>query len=204
VWVSTDDQEIADLCRYHGADIMFRRYQDDDETGGWVPIWEWHQRMMDAGELQSEDRQINRLCTTPHLLPHDLDGFLDQFDRGEKMYGFQDVTVGAELRTHVITRKIVPNVSIGIPDASTHNDYGIVTHLAFLGGGYVRDQHPNPKGPDRPQGDPKPVVDKIHYYKVHPWQMQDLDTEEEWEFGELVMEHYILKGRSWEEVYGGV
>jgi hypothetical protein len=33
------------------------------------------------------------------------------------------------------------------------------------------------------------------YILIEEWQEHDVDTLEEWEYAELAMEHYILKGR---------
>jgi len=50
-------------------------------------------------------------------------------------------------------------------------------------------------------GLPKGTCNEHCFINIEPFQVQDLDTLHEFEMGELVMEHYILKGRSMDEVY---
>ena len=203
VWVSTDGDEIAEYAKSLGAHVMIRGYQDTDETSGSVPVQECVDRLFASGHLVDDDLVICRLCTTPHLLPHDVDNFMRTFQKRRLDYGFEGMSAGAETRTHICSRVLVPGLSIGIPEATCHNDYSIAHHLAFIGVNLAKHFRAKKPYPNDGQGPPPKAFSPLNYYSVNEWQMQDVDTPEEWEFAELVAEHYILKGRTPEEVYCG-
>jgi len=208
VWVSTDCEEIADIVEPLGAQVMYRDYQDTDLTSGSVPVQEWACRMMEHHDADPASMCITRLCTTPTLRPGDVDDFMRCYYDFHERYGAKGIGVGAPCRTHIVSRRIVPGVDIHIPEATCHNDFSIMHHLAFMG---VQPLHTFAEGADyyydgqaMVMRDPEPMppakFSPGYCYEVEEWQMQDVDTRAEWEFAEVIMEHYILKGRG-PEIY---
>jgi len=204
VWVSTDSDEIESLAHQYGAKVFRRKYVDEEHTPGWVPVREWTLWADKKGIIDSRGTVITRLCTTPHLMPTDIDKCMEMFWYNKGVYGSHNIGMAAPTRTHVVSRKVAPGISMHIPEATCHNDWSIIHHLAFCSITYCAKSLRDAKGlvDDNPDTRLNAGHRPGYYYPVHDWQMQDCDTEEEWEFGELIMEHYILKGRTAEEVYG--
>ncbi len=201
VWVSTEDRRVAALAIKHGAKVHWRGYADNDETPAFVPVDEWIKKMFAEELIADDDGVIVRLCTTPHLKPNDVDQFTDMFWLNLATYNARGLGVGAEARTHICSRKIARGVDEGIPEATCHNDSSIVHHLTFMGMMRARALAGH-EAVDKPDTVNTEGPNLSYYYTFDEWQFQDCDTMAEWEFGELVMEHYILKGRTAEEVYG--
>ena len=200
-WVTTESQQVAEVSEHYGAKVMFRGYQDNDFTPGTIPMQEAVKRLLDDGVIGLDDSVICRLCTTPHLLPGDVDRCVAQYEWLFSL-GYRGLGVAARLRTHIISKWIGPGqyVSIG-REWQAHNDYSILKHLAFIG--------IQPASALLPTDEPIPLVGNVtksvgHFVEVQPWQMQDMDTFDEWEMGELVANHYILKGKDMMEVYSEV
>ncbi len=208
VWVSTDTDEIARIAEFYGAKVMMRNYVDEVHTIGTVPVYEWVRRMVANGDLALDDMVITRLCTTPTLLPWDIDNAITMWRDLNKRYGAQGIAMKAEIRTFCPSRKVVDNISRDLPeDCFCENSGEILFGFACFGLGYVeplwggatnnqeflekRARESYHKG-DHPRD---------FYYKVHHWQMQDVDTQEEWDLAEVIAEHYILKGRDMLDVY---
>ena len=200
VYVTTDDHAIGAYAEGLGARVIYRRYQDTNATSGSVPVKEAITRLLNEGTIELTTPLITRLCTTPTLLPHDLDGMVDLYWHNIEKYGVNGLSCGAPCRTHIVSRQVVPGVSVSIPEATCHNDNSIVHHLSFASVQLASTM----LGHKDPDVDPnaKPFRG-CYFYSFQEWQMQDCDTEEEWEFAEVVAEHYILKGRTVEEVYYG-
>ncbi len=199
VWVTTDDDEIARVSEEYGARVMFRNYKDDDETPGTVPVRKCLDRLMASGEVAEGDLFAARLCTTPHLLPHDLDTAAQTYETLRWRHGDINLGVGAKLRTFRAWGRIADNIGVNLPEeGQCNNDYSIVRVLAFLG---IQPARRWIETTDPSRAEPPPSLRAAFYYEFQPWQMQDLDTPDEWEFGELVAEHYILKGRDMLNVY---
>ena len=198
VWVSTDSNTIGTYAESLGARVKYRGYKDELHTPGGVPIRELAYHLKTLGVLVDDTPIIGRLCTTPHLLPDDIDKMYAMWQKNEKRYGVKGIGVGATARTHIISRQVVPGVGVMIPEATCHNDNSIVHHLAFMGVQYAETLFDRP-----PDYDPNAAPFTANYfYPMHEWQFQDCDTPEEWELGEVIAEHYILKGKTPEEVYG--
>lgn len=88
VWVSTDDLEIAEVAKAHGAEVPFIRPANlSDHYCGTIPVIahaiEW---------AQSNDLEINAVCciyaTAPMIDPHDLKAALGILDQSEYDYVF--------------------------------------------------------------------------------------------------------------------
>jgi hypothetical protein len=106
----------------------------------------------------------------------------------------------SEERTIAIGVRIGPNLMrhvtqcVNIPSA--YADTGtILIGKSIMSASYVQAYYREPVPPHMRR-------DVGYYMDVAGWQMQDMDTPEEMELGEVLFEHYCLKGRTPEEVYG--
>lgn len=189
VWVSTENKLIADVCERRGAHIKWREYEDTHETTGGVPIQECADYLGEKGQLENGDIVVVHLCTYPVLQPFDIDrlimallSFTDLTDREVGQVSYQ-----VPRRTMIVNKKIAPGQTAGITTMGL-NDYSILTNAgSCTSAGWAN----NFLG-----GKAKPGS----FIPLKPWQDHDVDTYEEWEFAELAMEHYILKGKG-EQVY---
>lgn len=200
VWVTTDDKEVADITERYGGKVMYRRYKDTDETNGSVPINECAQRLVGeeyAAKLD-EDWCMVQLPTSPVMIPGDFDRMIEHFQalRVLSKNPVPHLGCGAPIRTHIIGRRVMEDRVYGIPEATTHNDYGIINRAVCLGVMTFQYLLYPPPAPEQ-----EPALPQMGYFhELKHWQLQDVDTEEEWTIGEAVMEAMILRGRG-ESVY---
>jgi Fe2+ transport system protein FeoA len=204
IWVTTDSDEIREISEGYGANVLMRDYEDTDETPGGVPVENCCRRLVEMGVAEETDMQITRLCTTPTLLPGDSDRAIERWRWFHENFGAEGIGMAAELRTFHSQRKVVDGISRAInlsfpglgADHQSENNYGIVQNLAFWSMNRVAvamgKTTPDPFRGWHPHA---------YYYNLHPWQMQDVDTQEEFTLAEVIAEHYILKGRDMIEVY---
>lgn len=205
VWVSTDSEEIADVARYYGAQVMMRDYVDEEHTGGYVPVWEFLRRRLESGDIAMDDIVMCRLCTTPGLLPDDIDNMYAQFLDFRERFGCGGMGVGCERRTMDLNRKVVPGIHRRIDkDTRSENNYAVVESLAFMSIQYVYNTiEPTAEVKEQRGKDSYYAGEHPHsyYYNFQPWQWHDVDTLQEFEIAELETEYFLLKGRDMLEVY---
>lgn len=193
VWVSTDSDEIAAAVEPYGAHVMFRNYEDTEETPGTIPVLETITRLGDR--IGDDDIILIHLCTSPVLKPDDFDRLamalrsMQYFSKGN----IASITFRVEHRTIIASHKAAQGRGVA-PTLFSDNDYDIITTKACTSanmGLYMKRQ----AAVDQAYRDMwKQDVDGM-YIPLEEWQEHDVDTLEEWEYAELAMEHYILKGR---------
>ncbi len=203
VWVSTDNDEIAEIADTYGAQVMVRGYKDTYMTSAATPVSECVNRLYEMNEIVSNDIVVFRQCTTPTLLPGDVSKAVSQFVSYADLYAAKIQAVGAEMRTVSMTRKVVSGISRALPlDCRCENNYQIVDTKAFLAVMNVATaMEPFEVIYNRPAEQYEGEHPTMFYYPVEPWQMTDVDTHEDFEWAELVAAHYILKGRDMVDVY---
>lgn len=207
-WVTSDSEEILEYAMSLGAEPFKRRYQDTDDTGGWVPVFEIIGSLYTRGVIAADDCVVTRFCTTPTLLPHDTDESIRMYRRAHADFGVEGIGCASEFRTLITSKRLCNydngGISKGIPpEYHCHNNYRIVRHLAFLGTGSARGALTGPPPPEvahlfpgfKPLTIDHEVPDFGIYYRFNEWAMTDVDTEEEFDFAQLVMENYVLKGK---------
>ncbi len=172
---------------------MYREHTDTHETPAGVPVQNALARLVEDDVITDESWMISRLCPVPCLLPGDLD---------RHMARFQEILRWGQ---HV---KIVGQCAI-----LRHERFGtrIAEGLAYFRND-PRDERQSVKvlsgvsvstvGLYRNWFEEDCMTRYLTYFhEYQPWQLQDVDTAREWEFAELVAEHYILKGRDMVDVY---
>ena len=184
VLITTDSPEIEAVVKPYGARVMYRGYQDTDETNGTVPVTEAVERLRDNGEVADDDLFIVHLGPFVVLKPQDFDrlvmAFLSYRDSSPVEIGAG--TFRAVYRTLGAIRIIGPGETAG-RQFHCINDYSIAaTHGCCTSVAWAKDYGVKTGKQSR-------------YVAIEPWQDHDVDTLPEWEYAELAMEHYILKGR---------
>jgi len=195
VYMSTDDDEIAEISERYGAEIIRRPdWPDADLASGGRPtrhaIGVIKERFGDEFDLLA-----SLMPTVPCRLPGDMDRIITAYH--ERNVG--SLEIQGRPREVLIFEETEPGFSRPV---LTSENYGYLTY-----GGQCHVRTPErymaeslPEGEDHDE--------QIHasagYYgpdwnrpfiEVEAWQGVDCDTLEEFEFAEVVMEHYILKGR---------
>jgi CMP-N-acetylneuraminic acid synthetase len=197
VYVSTDDDEIEAISKKYGAEVIRRPdWPDADLASATRPLLHATRILMERfGD--AFNTMVCMLPTRPLVLPGDIDRAIqEKTDSGEPNIVF----LKPERQT-VVYKKL--------------NKYRARTaifakHYEYLSGGpgfnvtspryslRCAEIQVEVTGDDTDKtADAKYAEggDDITYIPCEYWQYADTDTAEEFEFGEVLMEHYILKGR---------
>lgn len=206
VIVSTQDDRIADIAEGLGAEVFWRQYEDTDETSGSIPVFEWRDSFRESGRIGPDDIVVTHWAPNCIMLPGDIDRLVSLLQYFHELsgggceslgLGATEYTMGISWRTGPNMRKHVMNcinIDVRAGNAFSSGLGAIVIAKGIVSAAYIK-QWDHGKAPVYWQGG-----GPGYYMDVEPWQMQDMDTPEEMEFGEVVMEHFILKGRG-DQVY---
>lgn len=188
-WITTDSEEIAEAVRPYGAQVMFRNYKDDHETSGTVPLMECFHRLHADGVITEDDIFVTHLCTYPVLRAHDIDRLVMALQTIQyfKTENITSIGFRIEHKTLIVNKKVEPGLGGGHTIVG-HNDYSVLTNKCCTSSAWARCYITGQHGEGR-------------YIPLELWQDHDVDTLPEWEFAELCMEGYILKGRGKEAYY---
>jgi CTP:molybdopterin cytidylyltransferase MocA len=201
VFVTTDDDEIEMVAKQYGADVIRRPdWPDANEAAANRPF-------IHAIEILNKlypgkyDTILTILPTTPLNKPNDMDDAIEAY----RKFGADVVTPFRLMRETVIKKRL--------------NDFRFRNHLfskkyEYLGeaGGwnvcspewYLQTQKNLPsdldKDLDKMASSQEMNYGEGYYIPMEQWQYADTDTLEEFEMAELIMEHFILKGK-WCDAY---
>lgn len=192
VWVSTDDDEIEAISIAYGAHVVRRpEWPDADQAAGNRPFI--HAVNFLLGKYGDDfDTFLSILPTTPLNKPQDFDVGIRQFR--ELRPDWTGPLINK--RETVILQKTLDCVGRMVLFDKDHHFLGeaggwIVTtpkwYLNFNSRFSDMDEWLNDVAN-------WPCIER-YYFPVECWQYSDVDTAEEFEFAELIMEHYVLKGR---------
>lgn len=192
VYVTTDDDEMEQIALKYGAKVIRRPYWEDaDAASANRPIYHAVKKIKE--EHPELDTFIYLMATDPLNKPDDLDKAIDMFYK-----------IGADTLSPFIKQretyiyKVTSNSMVRLVLADNKYHYGTMS------GGwcittpewFINYYESLPSDLDSVLVNPE-VWPSIETYVYHTelWQYADVDTQEEFEFGELLMEHYILKGQ---------
>jgi CMP-N,N'-diacetyllegionaminic acid synthase len=190
VYVITDDMEIAWVSRNYGAEVIMQPewMASKKPHGGMAVMY----ALSEAAKSDPVEIMVSMLCTNPLVKPGDIDTGIQFYHE----LGVDSIGPLQPMREIVLTRKTGPNT--GRTEILSKNyeylreggNWGVTNAQKALDG-KVYDE--NYKWTD-------PTTDEFtpgdcHYFPVEIWQYADTDTAEEFEMAEVLMEHYILKGR---------
>lgn len=201
VIVSTESEEIAAVAEELGAEVFMRQYKDDDATPGGVPFFEVLDSLLAKGRVTKEDIVVSAWAPNCLLRPGDTDRMVRTLMHlNRQTFGAcESLPLRSEERTISIDVRIGPNQAkhvincINIP--ANYSDTGtILIGKSITSASYIKMYYREPAPVHLQRG-------VTYYMDVEGWQMQDMDTPEEMELGEVLMNHYVLKGREGLEVY---
>jgi len=199
VWLSTDDDEIAAIGEEYGAQIIRRPdWPDANEASAARPlihamrlIQDWHPDF---------DLSVSILPTGPVRKPEDIDRLVTLWrDTG----GDPHCTHGYP-EPQIFLRKEVPSGGFVAAVFSKNYDYWRHHgHAAVLSPERYYREFGKKDLDAKADADLLAAIEAgevseknaCYYSAIERWQVQDTDTAEEFEFAEVVMEHYLLKGR---------
>lgn len=190
VYVITDDMEIAWVSRNYGAEVIMQPdwMANKKPHGGMAVMY----ALSETAKQDPVDIMVSMLCTNPLVKPGDLDA-------GILLYhalGGATIQALQPMREIVLTRKTGPNsgrteiLSKDYEYLREGGNWGVTNARKALDG-KVYDE--NYEWADPTMGEFQPS--ECYYLPTEIWQYADTDTAEEFEMAEVLMEHYILKGR---------
>lgn len=191
VYVSTDDDEIADISRSYRAEVIRRPdWPDADQVAANRPFIH---AITEIGKVYGEEFKevLTILPTTPLNMPGDFDAAIECY----RNHGCDRVSPLIPQRETVLYKRMT----------ATKARFDLMSkHYKYLGeaGGWVVT---SPKWYLTYAGEISDLDSDLNnmdnwscretsYWEAQYWQYADVDTLEEFQLAELLMEHYILKG----------
>jgi len=192
VYVTTDDDEMEQIALKYGAKVIRRPYWEDaDAASANRPIYHAVKKIKE--EHPELDTFIYLMATDPLNKPDDLDKAIDMFYK-----------IGADTLSPFIKQretyiyKVTSNSMVRLVLADNKYHYGTMSGgwCVTTPEWFINYYESLPSDLDSVLVNPE-VWPSIETYVYHTelWQYADVDTQEEFELGEIIMEHYILKGQ---------
>ena len=200
VYLTTDDDEIAEIGEHYGAEIIRRPdWPDADMVGAGRPISHALQTLIDRGEIKDDDISVHKLPTSPIVKPGQIDQIVAFFQRRRsKTAGTfikqRETAIAKVLEWDVARWEIWDKKYRYCIEGPQIN---VCTPTFYLDtAGKIVDDH------DSVTDDRVGWGDAAREFQVglwaEPWQAFEVDTADEFALAEVVMEHMILKGRGME------
>ncbi len=206
-YLTTDNEEIAEIGREYGAEIIWRDYDEEKQAPANVPFCHAIRKIQKDENLGIV---VCALPTSPTRLPNDFD---DMIKLKNKMKS-------KEMSANVPHQEANEWEIIG-PNMLRIAFWNKTGKYATGGGGmcaYDADYYIDVCDMDDDFWTWEQIVElkqKNHkaalwfyrdfpYYPLKIWQAEDIDYQDEFDFVQLIMQHYILKGRGieiYEEYY---
>jgi hypothetical protein len=197
-YVSTDDEEIANMSQDYGAEIIWRDYEEASRAPANVPYCHAMRKLKAERDLTEV---VCLLPTSPTRLPEDIDNII----RKRREMGFYEISVmlphneaneseiiGDHLCKAVLWDKTgryvtgaggtaVYDVNHYLETADFDIDFWTWEQMIEL-------KQKNHAGANF-------FFRDVPYYPVKVWQQFDIDYKDEFELIQVLMNHYILKGK---------
>jgi len=205
-YVTTDSEEVAKVSEKYGAEIIWRDFKEQPDTPATVAIC--HAIRKIKGMYPDFTEMLSLLPTAPTRLPDQLDNMIrlkHKIGWGEMttMYPHQEANEYEIVDEHFCkiafwdkTGKYV--TAAGATSVYDANHYLETSKFADNTTEEVTDfwtweqiKELEQKGHIKARA----ALRTLGFYPVKIWQQFDIDYQEEFEFLEVIMEHYILKGK---------
>ena len=205
-YVSTDSEEVARVGEKYGAQIIWRDFKEHETTPATVPMC--HAIRKIKGMEPELKVIINLLSTAPCRLPDDIDNMI----RLKNKLGTREVTVMFPhteanefeiVGDHLCKCVFYDKTGKYVTGSGAGSVYDADYYLEMCAFGDTTEE----KVDDFTTWEKIQEMKRtghiaaraferiIPYYPVKIWQQPDIDYQEEFEFLEVIMEHYILKGK---------
>lgn len=198
VFVSTDDDEIEEISKSYGAMVIRRpKWLDADQAAANRPIN--HALQVINAEWGSKfDCLVTMLATTPLNLPNDIDKGIDIY----RKTGADMLRPLIPKRETVLLRKTHPFVARTEIFDKNYTFLSEGPSWNICSPNWYLAMNMNQSDLDSVLNNPNNWAKcETYFIEAKYWQYADVDTAEEFEFAEVLMEHYILKGRGMDVYY---
>lgn len=198
VYLSTDDDEIQSVAERYGAEVIRRPdWPDADQVSGTRPMA--HMVELLAAKYGPEfDTVVTMLPTKPLVLPNQIDSLI----MARRNYGLDNIAYVCPERQVIVFKKLserrmrlvifdkayghlIDGLGFNATSPNWYLNYFVPAQIEMAG-------DETDKSADRKTAE---GGTEGYFLLAENWQHADVDTAPEFEFAELVMEHYILKGR---------
>ena len=193
VYVSTDDDEIDAVAKKYGAYVIRRpEWTNPNEVAGNVPF-EHAIKTLQERYGPDFNEVVTILPTVPLIKPEDIDNLV----RRRREIGADRISPIIVNRETCLYKLLSKNhASLAIFDKGYKYGTQIGGIVATTPECYLAFNSEVSSLLDVFLNDPNNWSSKEYYWvPAEYWQYADTDTKEEFEFAEIVMEHYILKGK---------
>ena len=213
VWLTTDDAEIADIGKQHGAMIIERPgWMSDDKYSGGVPVEHAMAHIRDRGNV---DLVLCVMGNCPLRLPGDIDRVIEVYENtppapdGVLKSVLPCARLGHSMVMHDIGghgaqkdlidktgRTLIYGAGVDLmswEDKWTDN----INAKEFYGEDHLTDKKQDGAGRDKGE---RPWEVVWYFAEINLWQIYHLDIPEEVEHVRGIMSRLILKGRG-PEIY---
>ncbi len=197
-YLSTDSEEIAKMAESYGAQIVWRDYVEEESAPANVPMCHMIRKIQKEKQL---DVIVPLLPTSPARLPDDLDNIIRLKNKlGVKAIDSQtphneaiefEVTAPNTCRI-ALWDKTGKYVTQGGAISAYDADHYLET-LEYDIDVWSWEQLQELRKKNHMAANY--FYREMIYYPLKIWQSPDIDYEDEFEWVQLIMQHYILKGR---------
>lgn len=208
VYLTTDDEEIADIGRHYGAKIIMRPdWKEAGNLPATVPMYHACEKVMKLHPNEMHCAMI--LTTSPLRKPDDIDRAYGAFNRTPPPIGGLDVliTVVPELETVVMklhkggyTEAVSVDKKRQLATQGGGLSLWIMKEYLTANSWAVRQlltetemDKISPSEMDKKSG-----ITLFKYYGLEVWQQFDIDEPDVFDLCEVLLEQYILKGKGME------
>ena len=209
-YLSTDSEKIAQIGEEHGAEIIWRDYNEDENASAGVPYLHALEHILEKHDVEIV---APLLPTTPQRKPSDLDRgiriFQDLTNRGVKL---RELTSAAVLHECVLYRRQGSKIRNMYLDKYFNSALDATVCCLLEPHRWIKHQrkymlkkHTDTNVDRRMHTNnliafPWPWLlpqyrEWRHFWPVETWQVQDINYQEEFDYIEMIMERFILKGR---------
>jgi N-acylneuraminate cytidylyltransferase len=201
IFVSTDDDEIEQIATEAGAEVIRRPdWPDADQVAANRPFLHAIETIENKYG-NKYDTILTILPTTPLNLPGDFDNAIEVY----RHCGTERVSPLIPKRETVLYKKLSPTKARFEVFDKGYKYLGEGSGWVVTNPNFYRNYVSEISDLDSVLNDMDNwSIRETSYYAQEYWQYADVDTADEFEFAEVVMEHYILKGRGpvvYEEYY---
>jgi len=198
-WLSTDDDEIADIARGYGARIIRRpNWENPDELSAGKPL---EHAVCQIRKQYFFDIHLVCLPTSVCIHPWDLDKLFEAYfkikDDFPTMSQFTPLAKTREIYVHKKLQYGLANPVLGSKkfDYLTGGFARIITKTDIWLKQQSQIKTHNIQGIEKPLSDPSFYKPVYPYHECEWYQGIDIDDRETFELNQILMEKYILKGQ---------